>query len=297
MKWLLFSDLDGTLLNHDDYSYEDARPVLERIRREGIPLVIASSKTRVEVEEIQEEIGLRMPFIVENGGGIYFPRGCRGTPYLPGSEREPYFAVRLGMPYEEIREFVARAQQRIPLRGFGDMTVEEVARLTDLPLERARLAKTREFSEPFLLEDGEWLPELTARADEIGLSITRGGRFFHLVRHGQDKGRAVRFVKTVFRRQWNEPILTVGLGDSLNDIPLLMAVDYPVLIPSPGGKELQIEVPRLILATVPGSLGWRKSVEGILGWTGEREGEIPGGGRDAENRDKMGDDKDKGENS
>ncbi|NPU84979.1 MAG: HAD-IIB family hydrolase [Syntrophaceae bacterium] len=275
MKWLLFSDLDGTLLNHEDYSFEDARPVLERIRREGIPLVIASSKTRAEVEAIQDDMGLRMPFIVENGGGIYFPRGWRGIPYLPGSAREPYFAVRLGMPYGEIREFVARTRQWIPLRGFGDMAVEEVARLTDLPLERARLAMEREFSEPFLLEDGERLSELTALAEEVGLSVTRGGRFFHFIRRGQDKGRAARFVKTIFGRQWNEPILTVGLGDGPNDIPLLMAVDYPVQIPSPGGKGLQCRIPRLMVADAPGSLGWRRAVEGILGWTGERNGEVP----------------------
>lgn len=291
MKWLLFSDLDGTLLNHDDYSFEDARPVLERIRREGIPLVIASSKTRAEVEAIQDEMGLRMPFIVENGGGIYFPRGCRGIPYMPGSAREPYFAVRLGMPYGEIREFVTRIRQRIPLRGFGDMPVEEVARLTDLPLERARLAKEREFSEPFLLDDGERLPELIGLAEEIGLSVTRGGRFFHLVRRGQDKGTAARFVKEFFQRTWSDEIRTIGLGDSRNDIPLLMAVDDPVQIPSPGGKGLRFRIPRLMVADVPGSLGWRRAVEGILGWTGASDGTNAGNGRNGQVDDRTGDER------
>ncbi len=281
MKWLLFTDLDGTLLNHDDYSCEEARPVLDRLRQEGIPVIIASSKTRAEVEVIQEDLALRVPFIVENGGGIYFPRGYRGIPFLPGSEREPYFAIRLGTAYDKIREFVVRARRAIPLRGFGDMAVEEVARLTDLPPERARLAKEREFSEPFLLEDGERLPGLTALADEAGLAVTRGGRFYHLLRRGQDKGRAARFVKAVFERHWNELVMTVGLGDSLNDLPLLEAVDCPVLIPSPGGKGLAISVPRLVRAKEPGSRGWRKAVEGILGWTGQWEGEEPVGERPA----------------
>jgi mannosyl-3-phosphoglycerate phosphatase len=279
MKWLLFTDLDGTLLNHDDYSCEEARPALDRLRREEIPVVIASSKTRAEVEAIQEELALRMPFIVENGGGIYFPRDYPGIPSLPGSEREPCFAVRLGTAYGEIREFVTRAQREIPLRGFGDMTVEEVSRLTNLPPERASLAKDREFSEPFLLEDRQKLPRLTSLAEEAGLSITRGGRFYHLLRRGQDKGRAVRLVKAVFERHWNELILTVGLGDSLNDIPLLEAVDCPVLIPSPGGKDLAVSIPRLVRAAEPGSRGWRMAVEGILGWRGHRDGEEPAGER------------------
>jgi len=285
MKWLLFTDLDGTLLNYDDYSCEEARPVLDRIRREGIPLVIASSKTRAEVEVLQESLELRMPFIVENGGGIYFPRGYRGIPFLPAVEREPYFAIRLGMGYGEIRQFVVNLQPRIPLRGFGDMTVEEVARLTDLSPERARLAKQREFSEPFLLEDGNRLPELTALAKDAGLSVTRGGRFYHLQRHGQDKGRAARFVQAVFQRHWNERARTVGLGDSLNDVPLLMAVDHPVLIPSPGGEGLELAIPRLVRAADPGSLGWRKAVEGILGWAGDRDREHPAGESAAQEKD------------
>lgn len=290
MKWIVFTDLDGTLLNHDDYSCEAARPVVERIQREGIPLIIASSKTRAEIEVIQEELAFKTPFIVENGGGIYFPGGYRGIPFQPGAEREPYFVVRLGLAYGEIREFVARVRQRIPLRGFGDMTIEEVARLTDLPLEKAQLAKEREFSEPFLLEEVERLPELTALAEEMGLSITRGGRFYHLLRRGQDKGAAARFVKEIFRRRWNDEIRTVGLGDSLNDLPLLMAVDDPVQIPSPGGKGLRFRIPGLMVADVPGSLGWRRAVEGILGWTGASDGTITGNGRDVQGGGRTGDD-------
>ncbi len=289
MKWIVFTDLDGTLLNQDDYSCEAARPVVERIQREGIPLIIASSKTRAEIEVIQEELAFKTPFIVENGGGIYFPGGYRGIPFKPGAEREPYFVIRLGLAYGKIREFVARVRQRIPLHGFGDMTVDEVARLTDLPPEKARLAKEREFSEPFLLDEAERISELTALAEESGLSITRGGRFYHLFRRGQDKGTAARFVKEIFRRTWNDEIRTVGLGDSLNDLPLLMAVDCPVLIPSPGGRNLAISLPGLVRAREQGSLGWKQSVEEILGWAGTFDSKITENGRNVQGGGRTGD--------
>ncbi len=42
---LVFTDLDGTLLNHDDYSWEAARPALEELQRQSIPLILVSSKT------------------------------------------------------------------------------------------------------------------------------------------------------------------------------------------------------------------------------------------------------------
>ena len=34
---VLFSDLDGTLLDHESYSFDAARPALDRLRREDVP--------------------------------------------------------------------------------------------------------------------------------------------------------------------------------------------------------------------------------------------------------------------
>jgi len=68
MRWVIFSDLDGSFLNYDDYSSEEAKPALEKIRRREIPLILTTSKTRTEVEFILGEMGLEEPFIIENGG-------------------------------------------------------------------------------------------------------------------------------------------------------------------------------------------------------------------------------------
>src|SRR5687768_8132133 len=71
---LVFTDLDGTLLDHDTYSWEAARPALSRLRHLGIPLVLCSSKTAAELRPIAKRLGLQTPLIVENGGGIRLPR-------------------------------------------------------------------------------------------------------------------------------------------------------------------------------------------------------------------------------
>lgn len=52
MYLLIFTDLDGSRLDHTDYSYEGALPALDRIARVGWPLVFVTSKTRVEVEPL-----------------------------------------------------------------------------------------------------------------------------------------------------------------------------------------------------------------------------------------------------
>lgn len=260
---VLFTDLDGTLLDHEDYSFAGAAPALERLRGEGIPLVFTTSKTRREIEALREVLGFRDPFVSENGGGVFFP-GAYG-PWVPGGEPfPPHVLVRFGKPYGEIRRFVSALPRSFGVRGFGDMAAEEIARLTGLPPDQAKLAAERDFTEPFVLGNGSALPELRALAEREGLQIVRGGRFHHLIGKGQDKGRAVLFVAEVFGKKNGTRPVTVGIGDSPNDFPMLEAVDVPVLIPHPGGRHEALRLPGLIRAPLPGSRGWNASVEALL---------------------------------
>ncbi|MCG7852909.1 MAG: HAD hydrolase family protein, partial [Methanosarcinaceae archaeon] len=50
MKYVVFTDLDGTLIDHDTYSYKAARPALAALKKQGIPLIFCTSKTRAEIE-------------------------------------------------------------------------------------------------------------------------------------------------------------------------------------------------------------------------------------------------------
>ena len=71
---LLITDLDGSLLDHDDYSYDPAKPVLQLLEEMRIPVILASSKTCAEMLELRAELGNEHPFIVENGAAIYVPQ-------------------------------------------------------------------------------------------------------------------------------------------------------------------------------------------------------------------------------
>ena len=70
---VVITDLDGTLLDHDTYSFEPARPALARLKRDNIPLVLNSSKTAAEIIELRKMLGNHDPFVVENGTGIFVP--------------------------------------------------------------------------------------------------------------------------------------------------------------------------------------------------------------------------------
>ncbi len=159
-KLVVFSDLDGTLLDASSYSFEEALPGLRIIREREVPLVICSSKTRREIEHYRMLLNNDGPFITENGGGIFIPAGYFGSgPEDAGwtSERVgTYEAIRLGTRYDILREALRELRtEGFDVTGFGDMSAEEVAQVTGLLHEQAEMAKERDFDEPFIFAGSE----------------------------------------------------------------------------------------------------------------------------------------------
>ena len=268
---IIFTDLDGTLLDGETYSWETAREALDAVRSRHIPVVLVSSKTRAEIEPLREQLRLDAPFVVENGGGIFIPRD-----YFPFSIdgavlRQGYFVVDLGVPYPLLRTVVADVRQSlgIDIRGFGDMSVEEVARQTGLSLANAELAKQREYDEPFKFSGSKEAVERLRGAIEVrGLRCVSGGRFFHLM-GTQDKGHATSLLTGWYRKHLpddlNRGFQTVGFGDGPNDLTMLAAVDRPYLLQRPDGShDDRVKVEGLNLVPAPGPIGWNRAVLNLL---------------------------------
>jgi len=262
MKTLIFTDLDGTLLHPKTYSFAEAMPALDLIRERNIALILCSSKTRAEVEEYRKRLENRDPFVVENGGAVFVPSGYFPFP-TGGTRRGDYLVSELGKRYREIRKELLSLREKLGVRvkGFGDMSVEEVAGLTGLTLPEAALAKEREFSEPFVFE-GPTEPLFLREIEQQGLHWTQG-RFYHLM-GDHDKGRAIAFLKQWFGAG-HDKLNTIGLGDALNDLPLLKEVGHPVLVQNgEGGYDARVDLPGLIRANGIGPAGWNSAVLELL---------------------------------
>jgi len=263
---VVFTDLDGTLLDHSTYSFEPARPALEALTAAGVPVVLCTSKTRAETERWRRALHNAHPFIVENGGAVFVPEGYFG-PGTRYDRRDGNFGViEFGRPYPELRRALEtiRASTGLPLRGFGDMSLDEIAGRCGLTREEAALAAKREYDEPFVGADAGGLTAVIRAAGAAGLRVATGGRFHHLV-GGSDKGRAVRALQALYAGLCG-PVRSVGIGDSPNDESMLRAVDVPVLVRRPdGGPGDWPRLPGLIIATSAGPDGWREAVLGLLG--------------------------------
>jgi mannosyl-3-phosphoglycerate phosphatase len=262
---VIFTDLDGTLLDPATYSWAAAQEALERCRRLSIPIILNSSKTHAEIAHLRHLLRLPWPYIVENGGGILYPSDSP-WPCPPDAVVESGYArYSIGASYDCICEALRRLRQitGYHLRGFSDMPVTEIRELTGLDEADALRASRRDYDEPFVLDRPEpaKLERLVREADHMSLRVTPGGRFHHL--HGQfDKGAALRILIRPIAEA-GRPVRTIGLGDSENDIPMLEAVEVPVWV---GGRDkpAPVHIPGLILPPGSGPLAWNQAVLRLL---------------------------------
>jgi mannosyl-3-phosphoglycerate phosphatase len=215
---VLFTDLDGTLLDFMTYrpSFE-AAAALVALQRKGVAVVPVSSKTAAEVKPLMAELGLSGPAVTEGGAVILDAAGAEKL---------------VGLPRETLRRVLHLLQAvSLPLRGMSEMSAEDVSSLTGLTAAAAERAMSRSGSEPFVilrdLTPAE-LATLEKRAKEHGAATSRGGRFWHLLGEGTDKGTAVQ----VLLEGWpgGRPTASAAVGDAWNDLPMLERVDHAFLL-------------------------------------------------------------------
>lgn len=254
---IVFSDLDGTLLDRETYSVTAAAPALAELERRGIPVVFATSKTSAEVVALRRVLANHHPSITENGGGVDIPAGY----FDAGAPAE---SITLGTPYEKIRTALEtiRKESGFDFIGFGDMSAKQVASITGLLEVEAIRAQQRRSSEPLV-----WTDTRAARAAferrlrAEGLVMVRGGRFWH-VQGDIDKAAGVGVLRARFQQaNASDHVLTIAAGDSPNDRRMLEACDISIVVRPPDGDPMRIlsRMPA-ILPERPGPAGFNVGI-------------------------------------
>ena len=267
---IIFTDLDGTLLDGATYSFDAAREALAQLRARSIPVIVVSSKTRAEIEPLRLQLHNEHPFIVENGGAVFVPSDYFPFPLTGAVTSGHYQIVALGTPYPLLRTALKEIEKKLgrELRGYGDMSVKEIAARTGLSRQDAELAKQREYDEPFIMESSGFPEDALMEAiNTRGLRCTKGDRYYHLM-GPHDKGQAVRYLIRCYQRRASDDgkaLTTVAIGNSLNDLPMLSAVDEPILVQQADGSYTPgIELSRLTYARAPGPDGWNQAILSLL---------------------------------
>ena len=262
---LVVTDLDGTLLDHFTYSFAAAREALATLQKLGIPLIPNTSKTSAELGPLRRQLGVNDPFIVENGSAIFLPRDRFPQPPGGTAFNKDYYLVELGLDYGEILNRLAPLRKRYDFSGFHDLSDVELEQLTGLDRDQVALSRRRRFSEPIIWQDKDSArAEFLADLDAVGLGTLQGGRFLHVLGK-TDKGTALDRLRHLYQQTFSRQFTVIALGDSDNDIAMLEAADWPVVIRSPSHEPPRLHSDKPVtVSELNGPEGWNRCVLALV---------------------------------
>jgi len=266
---IVITDLDGCLLDPVTYDYGEALDTIYMLQKMDIPIVFCSTKTRVEQEYFRNRLGIKDPFIVENGAAIFIPINYFKNVKIDYHKIHEYYQViEYGIPTKEIIKRISDliSNYKEYIRLLHRMSIEEIMAITGLPREQAGLARIRDYSLVFYPLDRYRVNELIERIKARGLRVITGGGILYTVIGDHDKGLATRKILELYRMEYGD-IISIGIGDSIIDVPMLKEVDIPVILGNniDPGKYNLVKNKNLIIIREKGPTGWSKAINSILG--------------------------------
>jgi mannosyl-3-phosphoglycerate phosphatase len=265
---LIFTDLDGTLVDHHTYSFADAANYIAQLNARHIAIVPNTSKTFCEVKKYSQEMGLNGPLITENGSGIYIP--IDSLPQQPsGTELcNNYWVKSFSYPRQYWLDIINTMRPAYAgcFESFSDMSIQRLVEVTGLSEDDAALAKNRDYSEPLLWLSTESLKlRFIEEAKKHGARPLIGGRFLHMC--GQsNKGLAMQWLADEIQKQYpHQSFQTIALGDGGNDIDMLEKADVACRIASPVNAFPQLTRKHNVYdSTAFGPNGWVEVLQKII---------------------------------
>lgn len=264
---VIYTDMDGTLLDHHDYSHAPVDALLVELEAQGVPVVPCTSKTRAELIELRSELNNKHPFIVENGAAVFIPVNYFPEQPEETDEMDGYWVKAFVQPCRHWLSVLddLTGGEAVAYQRFSNLDAGQIAALTGLSTEQAMLAAQREYGEPVMWMGSEsareqFIADLNAR----GAQVLQGGRFLHVSGHS-DKGRALLWLHQQYQIAGNAQLSSIALGDSQNDVAMLEVADHAIVVRSPVHPPPKLQRKnKLYLTQSPGPLGWKEGIQRIL---------------------------------
>ncbi len=252
--WVV-SDVDGTLMDHS-YDLSPAKETIKLLQELSVPVILCTSKTAAEVKVIRKQLNLTDPYIVENGAAIYGE-----------TLKKVNGEIILGEKYEILENILSSISKEInyDLQPLNNISDQEATELTGLKGHSLYLMRDRHWSMPFLNPPENKEEDINICCKRFGVEIFKGNRMSHMLSINSNKGKAINALKKYSN---NPNIKIIGLGDSPNDLPLLLNSDYRIVIPGPEGPNLELleklNNHKFILATDPNGYGWKSEINKLI---------------------------------
>jgi len=253
---IVFTDLDGTLLDHDTYSFQAAEEAISYLKEHDIPVVFCTSKTREEIVYWKKEIGNNHPFISENGGGVFIPVDYFSFSFQYTKKVDEFYLIRLGERFAKLQKVMNALENEYDITSFLQYDVTDLMKEAGLSKLQAKKALNRDFDIPFVLHDKHQENDIIKDIKQMKLNVVKGGRFYHLMGEN-DKGKAVKLLTRLFSKKYDQ-LDSIGIGDSENDFPMLNQVDKAYLVKR---KDNSFASSSYKKSDGIGPVGWQRIIE------------------------------------
>ena len=204
-----------------------------------------------------------MPFIAENGSAIYFPKNGLFSFYPKSCKyNDEHFYLQLGFDKSKIESLT---KMNLLKRFISDcqflheMEIEKVMLYTGLNFENSKISQNRQFSLPFLWTGSEkQIKEFKKKVIQFDLNIIYGGKFYHLIGRS-NKGNALVHLKNYYSKVFKVEPMTIAIGDSENDLEMLLRADLSGVIKNKATKKIKINKPNNVFySNKEAPLGWKE---------------------------------------
>ena len=273
---VIYTDLDGTLLDHHTYAFDEALETINALKDRGIPIIPCTSKTRAETVSLMQTLEIDGPMIIENGAAIWVPQDW-GLERPAGSDSDAdAWCHSFGPSRAMIRRQLAilSIEWGNRYQSLCDLSDKQVAAVTGLDLESAARAKQRQHSETLV-----WLGTpadrnaFAAQVEALGMRCVEGGRFVHVLASG-GKAEAVSWLHHKIRRERPglERARSLSAGDAENDVEMLEVTDLALLVRSPVNEPPMVRRRGgLVISDTAGPAGWAEGMEALITRVEEEE--------------------------
>ena len=236
-RYLIFTDLDGTLLDHENYSYGNNKKLISRIVSNQNEIIFNTSKTFSESTNLLKELNLtNMPFSTENGAVLYFPKN-RFKKNKNSSDYGRYWKIRIAKLSSKIwYKFLLKKQKTFKFLIAQDLPFKDLTKYTNL-INTSKMLN-REASQLIIWKDSflnlkKFKNDLKSEKDGV---LIQGSRFMQ-ISSICNKRIAKKLISHIYDIQFHDTYSknTIALGDSKNDIDMLNSATHACLIKNPSG--------------------------------------------------------------
>ena len=254
---IIFTDLDGSLLHRETFKFDPIKDYIKDLINNEIIIIPNSSKTEKEIERFNEELGVELPYISENGSsisGLNLINSNFPNKIILSREKEELLKIfDLKVP-EKIKNkclLISKLDKKKQEKIFG----QKDDRLNDV--------LNRKYTLPFLF-NGEKKDKnrLIKILNSNSLTLQEGGRVSNLC-DNVNKIKSMNRVIKILKKTKNK-IKTIAVGDNYNDLDMLKNCDIPCLVFNDQFKLDQINIDNLIFSNKPSPEGWADVIKMAL---------------------------------